>query len=420
MNNSMSHIDVWLSEERGSYSRRRVVSFGANRPDRPVAGQLRFELDGDVLPDCGPLADAAVVALLFPAMRAGLDLRIHDRVSRRLLINLEEFQAAWRRWRPLDYAHISITADEEVDDSHDGPTMKAVSLFSGGVDSSFTLLRHRGALAGRASCHIAAAVLIHGFDIPLENSDAFAVVRNSARRALESVGVPLVCVKTNWRDVACRNWENEFAAGLAACLHQFSGVAGIGLVGSAEDYAHLHLPWGSNPITNGLLSGGALRIVTDGAGYTRSEKVALIARSPAFRDNLRVCWEGAVTGRNCGHCEKCLRTQLNFLAIGHAPDVAFSERPTPWKLLTLRARSHVQLAYLCEIQETASRQGIEASWRSFLRVSIFVNYVLLKSRQCLARVGWLRAIYRRVKGALRRPKSAGNRVTPKMPEIASQ
>jgi len=47
--------------------------------------------------------------------------------------------------------------------------------------------------------------------------------------------------------------------------------------------------------------------------------------------------------------------------------------------------------------------GIEASWRSFLRVSIFVNYVLLKSRQCLARVGWLRAIYRRVKGALRRP-----------------
>jgi len=150
--------------------------------------------------------------------------------------------------------------------------------------------------------------LIHGFDIPLENSDAFAVVRSNARRALESVGVPLVCVKTNWRDVACRNWENEFAAGLAACLHQFAGIAGIGLVGSAEDYAHLHLPWGSNPITNGLLSGGALRIVTDGAGFTRSEKVALIARSPAFRDNLRVCWKEAsrdaiagIARSACGH-----------------------------------------------------------------------------------------------------------------------
>jgi len=65
-------------------------------------------------------------------MRTGLDLRIHDRVSRRLLINLEEFQAAWQRWRPLDYAHISVTADEEVDDSRDGPAMKRCRCFPAG------------------------------------------------------------------------------------------------------------------------------------------------------------------------------------------------------------------------------------------------------------------------------------------------
>lgn len=402
----MNHIDVWLSEKRSSHSLKRTISFKSDSLSNPLAGLLWFELDGDVLPNRAALADAAVVALLFPAMRSGLNLRIHDRVSRRLLINLEEFQVAWRLWRPLDYAHISVTADEEVDDSRHGSSMKAVSLFSGGVDSSFTLLRHCGALAGRATCRIAAAVLIHGFDVPLANSDAFAVVRDSARRALGSIGVPLACVKTNWREVACRNWENEFAAGLAACLHQFAGIGEIGLVGSAEDYAHLHLPWGSNPITNGLLSGGALRIVTDGAGYTRSEKVALIARSPVFVDNLRVCWEGTVTGRNCGRCEKCLRTQLNFLAIGHAPGIAFAERPTAWRLLTLRAPSNVQLAYLREIDEAASRQGVGASWRLFLRACIWVNYtlncVLLKPRQRLARVGWLRAAYRQTKGALRR------------------
>jgi len=166
--------------------------------------------------------------------------------------------------------------------------MKAVSLFSGGVDSSFTLLRHRGALAGRASCHIAAAVLIHGFDIPLENSDAFAVVRNSARRRWNRRSAARLR-ETNWRDVACRNWENEFAAGLALAFISLPVSRGSGS-SQRRDYAHLHLPWDRTLSRTACFPAGSSD--RDGRrGYTRSEKVALIARSPAFRDNLRVCWK---------------------------------------------------------------------------------------------------------------------------------
>jgi len=67
-------------------------------------------------------------------------------------------------------------------------------------------------------------------------------------------------------------------------------------------------------------------------------------------------------------------------------------------------------AYLREIEEAASRQGVEASWWPFLRASILINhtlnYVLLKPRRHLARVGWLRTVYRRAKRAFRRRKTA--------------
>lgn len=49
---------------------------------------------------------------------------------------------------------------------------------------------------------------------------------------------------------------------------------------------------------------------------TRTAKVGLISNWPAGYDNLRVCWQGAMTGHNCGTCEKCVRTKLNAIASG--------------------------------------------------------------------------------------------------------
>jgi len=70
-----------------------------------------------------------------------------------------------------------------------------------------------------------------------------------------------------------------------------------------------------------------MRIVHDGAGYSRTEKVVEIATHKTATRVLKVCWQGQETFKNCGNCEKCIRTQLNFLAAGvsHAPcfDFAF-------------------------------------------------------------------------------------------------
>ncbi len=89
-----------------------------------------------------------------------------------------------------------------------------------------------------------------------------------------------------------------------------------GLIPSSLPYHALVLPWGSNPLTDPLLSIRTFAIVHDGAAFTRAEKVKQIAHWRQALQNLRVCWEGDRKDGNCGHCEKCIQTILNFRAVG--------------------------------------------------------------------------------------------------------
>src|SRR5262249_536940 len=132
----------------------------------------------------------------------------------------------------------------------------------------------------------------------------------------EASGSQLRIVSTNSKEIFQQHWGYTFAAQLAACLHLFSAEFSHALIGSSEPYNALVLPWGSNPVTDHLLSGGCLNVIHDGAAFSRTEKIAFLSGSPAALQSLKVCWEGKNQGRNCGVCEKCVRTLLNFLAVG--------------------------------------------------------------------------------------------------------
>jgi hypothetical protein len=126
--------------------------------------ELYYRISGDVLPRGDPSGDAAAIAVVFLAMRQREDLHIHAPVSHRLLKNLETFQEFWALWKPKQFARVQISADQEIDGEHVGGERRAVLAYSGGVDSNFSMLRHRLGLAGRANAELATAVLIHGFD----------------------------------------------------------------------------------------------------------------------------------------------------------------------------------------------------------------------------------------------------------------
>jgi hypothetical protein len=58
-----------------------------------------------------------------------------------------------------------------------------------------------------------------------------------------------------------------------------------------------------------------MRIVHDGAGFSRVEKTELITQSPMALHSLQVCW---ATRRfcNCGSCTKCYRTMTTLELLG--------------------------------------------------------------------------------------------------------
>jgi hypothetical protein len=322
-----------------------------------VAGQapreVTWRFTGEILPRPTDRLDLAAVAFLPVAMNERLELRLRGRVSRGLLESLEECVDAWGRWRPDLFGPARLEADEEADDVLPRGR-SAVMAFSGGVDSTHALATHRLGLGGRRGLDLRGAVLVHGFDVPLKRPEWFERAVPHVRAIAASYGVPLVLCETNWRTVAV-DWEMGHAFGLAATLHHFAGVVDRAMWAADEPYEIEVHPWGSNSVTNHLLSGPSFPISNTGAAASRSEKLALVAELPAVREHVRVCWVKPESGLNCGRCEKCLRTWLAFMAAGHGDVPALGTAPSVAEVASIRISNPIQWNLLYDVLAKGER-----------------------------------------------------------------
>lgn len=309
--------------------------------------------------------DGFAFLLIFFAMEHAASLRIHAPLSRRAYLNLRVFQEAWRCMCPDRYRIIEIEPDSILLQPRGEDA--AISAFSGGVDSSFVAVRHGKRLLGAASYPVKTVLMGHGFDVHYDDADAFDRLCRRTRPILEDCGLSSVIVRTNFRKIIPHNWDHCFGACLAGTLQQFAGRFGFGMMGSGKSYSTLVFPMGSTPATDYLLSGDSMEIVHEGAGYSRTEKVADIASYPTVTDRVKVCWEGTQQDRNCGHCEKCVRTRLNFLAVGIENPNCFD---TPFDLSMIDGvtpHNSRQLDELRAILEYVEARAIAGEWVQRLR-----------------------------------------------------
>jgi hypothetical protein len=312
-------------------------------------------------------AEPYVVALVMQAMLERRTLIIKDgAVTRELLSNLTEFRDAWVSWCPDKYSRIEFEPYTIEDRAQRGP--RAVAAFSGGVDGTFSVWRHTHKTAGYRAQDIKYAAVVHGFDIPLRDVAAFSAVMASATPRLARLGVQAVPVATNFSHLSTVAGSHVFGPAVASVLWQFAGECGTGILGSSHPYRHLLLAWGSNPITDPLLASSEFRITLDGAALSRAEKVKELARWPEAVSDLRVCWEGVAKDRNCGKCEKCLRTMLIFRTFGHPI-------PSCFPSLSLDALKTVVVPdrYLWQWQRLlveAAENGIRDEWVGVVRAKL--------------------------------------------------
>lgn len=323
---------------------------------------LWYRLSAGQLPGAPESMDPFVIGTVFLAMSRGMDLRVHGKVSPSLLRHLEEFQAVWHRWEPARYRPVAIEADVEAEDSRTGNDAAAM-MFSGGLDSCFTAWRHVRLGCGRRRQKLKAAVMAHGFDIPLDPPEVFERASENARRLTDSLGLELIPVACNIRQWE-GDWEQTHGAALASCLHLLRRRFATGLIAGSHVYEALRFPWGSTPLTDVMFSTDSLSIVYDGGEFTRREKAREVAAWPEAMKRLRVCWEGEHKDRNCGRCLRCVGTAICF-AVEQLPvpsSLPVGPLDEAIRMLDGKELKPVSVTRLEELLHDAKAAGIRQSW----------------------------------------------------------
>jgi hypothetical protein len=222
-------------------------------------------------------------------------------------------------------------------------------------------------------------LFVLGFDIPVEEAQFFDSYYAKAKVLTDSIGIDLIPLQFNFRKIIV-DWEMSHCTGLASCLHLFSGLFSIGLIASSHAYDSLRFPWGSNPLTDPLLSSDRLRIINDGGECRRWEKAAVVAGWEEAMKHLRVCYEGKQRDRNCGACSNCLLTAIGFAAAGKTPPPALNIRTIKgavWQLFALPLKP-MGVVRINQMITFAEEHNTTAPWLTLLRICSRFHKMRLK------------------------------------------
>lgn len=253
-----------------------------------------------------------LVCLLPLAAVLGENLHLSLPVDPLLLENAPGLMRIWKSWFPK-LKTIDVHAEALQDGVQDSAPKKTVALFSGGVDSYFTLLHHQHSSPPSSKGAIDDLIFVWGFDIPLAKHAEFQRAWSTLSKTAAYYGKTLINVVTNLRETLLRkaNWATHWhgcalASVSLALEKRFQEI----LIPSTHSYGELQ-PWGSHPLTDPLLSTTRTRITHDGAAYRRTQKTEVVAGSEIAMQSLRVCWK-LHSDQNCSACSKCFRTMATL------------------------------------------------------------------------------------------------------------
>jgi hypothetical protein len=261
-------------------------------------------------PDACRAATAFTQACLPLALHFSEDLTVEGEVDPLLIENWVKLVRAMKRLHGFER---EIELHAAAGTPMQKPNGQVATLFTGGVDSYFTVVSRLEKPKGEK---IDALVYLVGYDRdrPLKGEQ----IKTMLSCASECTDTNLYFVNSNAKSIVCKHvgWSSTAHGSLliaAACI--LSRTISKLLVGSTESIDVLER-LGTHPLIDPLYTTTAVTVANDGWEFSRNEKIKLISESPFVLRHLRVCWQEEIDDINCGRCEKCVRTMIAMKIFG--------------------------------------------------------------------------------------------------------
>lgn len=308
----MKITNVTLTEQNDTIVLSADIAFRGSKPETMYLITERANLR-TIAKDASPF----LAAVLLPCMKTGEDVTVEGSISRKLFDNIAKIQELVSGWQ-IGLQRIQVTASEISTDTFSG--RRIASFFSAGVDSFYTYLAHK---SGKKTA-ITDFILVHGFDIPLANSEFFKSVSQTVREIAQEAKIHLIPVETNIAEIVERRLIWDFAHGgalAAVALFLRKEMRTVYIPGSVQ--RDELFPYGTHPDLDPLWSTETLSLIHDGSEYNRLGKIVhTVAHSPLALRHLRVCTQMLKGTYNCSHCYKCMITMLYLTCAGVLSDAA--------------------------------------------------------------------------------------------------
>lgn len=288
---------------------------------------------------CDDRADAFMLVALMNAMKSHQDIRIMSPVSRRLLFNINNtLQPLFSKMIPNSCC-INIMAEGGYCSELNGTAVGCGCSL--GVDSLSALYKHMGndVVEGYRVTHLA---LFNSGQIGYLDAEKDEQAFRQAVRDIipfsEETHLPIVAIDTNMNELFVSYGFNtavsRFLISTISCplaLQKLFGKYVFASSYSVEDFEVSKKDQShAEAVIIPLLSTESTEIILSNAVMTRVEKTEFIKNNPLTSRYLDVCWAVQLassvthqdkylkekTKKNCGWCDKCLRTLFTLELLG--------------------------------------------------------------------------------------------------------
>ncbi len=282
---------------------------------------LWFETDARYINYLTDSADTFIVAILPYAMSNNLNISAEAKMSKKLCFQLNEILIPVLAKNSKIFGKISVSANELTEENYCSENASATG-FSRGVDSFDTIcsLLENGTeeLTHLTFFNVGSHRSTANYT-PEQSAELYASRLGVAKKSAKIFDMPLIDINSNLGE--------HLTLPFVKIHHYCSFAAILCMQGFFKNYYYASgYPISSFSIKKcdsgsayyealiaSMLSTESTSFYITGLDKSRLEKIDYISKFPITYDNLNVCYYEET---NCGHCEKCVRTQFELMALG--------------------------------------------------------------------------------------------------------